>query len=685
MRPIHHLRSNTYISISIFFLAILFGNVWFNYIKQANPARIFSSEYISPSVLYGCGAPLGNLDEETSDPASRASVEEMKKFWSQRTFQANCEIIKGTSKINPLGRSQLPSRYFLLVLGWFFRVVGVSWSAVGWYCAVIYGVTALFSFNLFRLVMGKYSALLFSLLFLISPYQLQFLTSYRDYSKVPFIIGSIYWMCRLFIEKMGKNKRMIHSVLSGVFLGIGVGFRSDMVICLVPFFLVLTLWPSISFRKEWVTRGVCFLLFFVGFSAVSFPIFLNQTSNSHAALMALHGLSAPFNESLDISPSVYDFGHVYEDSFLYTSIESYSQRAFGLQTNERDSDRAYQKAAWEVLRKIIFNFPSDFLTRGYASILMLSRYPWDGHREPLIVQPPPWIMFSIYSSIKNILSHSHLNGMFWIVASLLGIAAYSIPIALFTVLMFVYFFGYAMIQMSSRHNFYLEVFIWLALGFVLSNLFSCLRKKSGKFALFRRGYVSLCLFIGVFLLAYLPLFVLRTWQQKNVQHLISKYLVSPNRPLQLSYKKLKPGVIRVSSSDLEVPENKLAKNYYLRLEFDASKCKALDLEPRLSYQARTERVDLSRSLHIHFSNENSHFTAFMPIYATAWPAEVVNARFQGLDIADSDLSCLVRFEEVLDPPGDTLLYLGLELYNSWQTQPLYQQVSLSALKGLVFF
>ncbi len=101
-------------------------------------------------------------------------------------------------------------------------------------------MTVAVCYGLFRLGMGRAAALAASVALMASPVHLGNLPGLRDYAKAPFILGSIL-IAALLVRHMGQTRsRFALSALFGLTLGVGFGFRNDLLI-VVPLILVAVL------------------------------------------------------------------------------------------------------------------------------------------------------------------------------------------------------------------------------------------------------------------------------------------------------------------------------------------------------------------------------------------------------------------------------------------------------------
>src|SRR5205823_612693 len=74
---------------------------------------------------------------------------------------------------------------------------------------------------------------------LVSANHLGFLPYLRDYAKAPFILALMLIMARMAIGPLSGKRLLGYAVAFGAVLGIGFGFRNDLLINVPPFLAVV--------------------------------------------------------------------------------------------------------------------------------------------------------------------------------------------------------------------------------------------------------------------------------------------------------------------------------------------------------------------------------------------------------------------------------------------------------------
>ena len=139
--------------------------------------------------------------------------------------------------------------YLLYAMGILWRIVEISWSSLNILVSFFAGLTAAITYGIFRLGMGRSIAFVGTLLFVSSPLFLTELPALRDFCKAPFILGALLAIGYLLSRSPRKPGLVVLAAAIGLFTGIGMGFRQDIIIVLPP--LVV----SLLFARDFGTHG----------------------------------------------------------------------------------------------------------------------------------------------------------------------------------------------------------------------------------------------------------------------------------------------------------------------------------------------------------------------------------------------------------------------------------------------
>src|SRR5439155_27198795 len=134
----------------------------------------------------------------------------------------------------------------------------------------------------------------------------------RSSAKGPFHIATILTMGVVVLGPTDRRRAIGLSALGGAIVGLGFGFRADLVVALVPFVIALAFLvpPTVSIPA----RMVSVVVFIVSFVVMAFPVLRDLSKGGNNGHVIMLGLFADFDGPLRIEPSVYQFGGRYVDS-----------------------------------------------------------------------------------------------------------------------------------------------------------------------------------------------------------------------------------------------------------------------------------------------------------------------------------------------------------------------------------
>ncbi len=360
---------------------------------------------------------------------------------------------------------QRSHHYLLYAVALCWRLFGFSWDALVPLHALFFAASCSLAYGLFRLGMNRWIAAAAAVCFMISPAHLQMIPELRDYSKAPFILGTMFVLGWLVTRPLRPWRLLGLSGLLGGLLGLGLGFRLDMLICLMPAVLTLAFLVPGWRRREIAFRGaaVCALLLCFGLVGF-FPIKTMRELGSTSSHNITGGLYRGFDSHFGLRPSYYQSLPLWNDFYIHETVASHHYRVNGIQEEIRYFTPESSEAGKGFLRSYGLLFPADIVLRAYATVLrMLETGPaWImegyGHNAPLLRA------MGVLSALMAHLSHF---GRFYAVAALLLIAVRNFRWALFAFCALLYFGGYPSLQFLPRHAFHLSFLSFWAPAFLL--------------------------------------------------------------------------------------------------------------------------------------------------------------------------------------------------------------------------
>jgi hypothetical protein len=520
-------RIDAVFALSIFLAAWWWGTTYWNQSLANGREPQFYQEYFEPAVMVAC-----HRGFSITHPTPPKLVD----FLSRRSDRFDCNEIPESAAVNTDGLYQGAWRYMLATVGFAWRWLGISWSGLGPLCGLFFGVTMVIAFGICRLGMGRFVAMAMTIALALSTLHLTNLPNFRDYAKVPFTLALVL-LLGLLVRPRPKSHAVIGiSALYGVTLGVGYGFRSDLLIDLPPVFV--TLWLFLEggildrLQVKLAATVVCALAFLISAWPIYSYAYANGGSESHVALL---GLSRPFDRPLHVVHGPYDFGYVYEDEYVFEAVESYAARLHPDWVSDRIASHQYYVASSAYLLEVITRFPSDLLTRAYSSALQL---PGIGFER---LQPPmPSFWPRLYTLRSRILAPLRGTGPLLEVAVMLGVSALSVRVAFFLLFLFVYFGGYPAVQFADRHYFHLELMTWWAVGAIVAMVFhwparllhQWRTKDVWSWAIAPARNIAVFVAASLAMLV-VPLVALRVYQSNQARQLFRTYVDAPKQPISI--------------------------------------------------------------------------------------------------------------------------------------------------------
>ena len=613
------------------------GAAYFTHFVRSGNRPFFYQSYFEPAVMTACGR--GFLVSPSPPPALEA-------FLHEHTDRFSCDLLPRDLKLGTAGLYQRPWRYLLTSVAIAWMVLGISWSGLAPLFGVLFGATTALVYVLSRLLVGRIAAAACAAAMCLSSVQLTNLPNLRDYAKAPSTIALVAILIALVVRPWRTRDVLLLSLAYGLVMGIGYGFRTDVLVDIPPFLIAVLLFLPGGVTRHVTVKIASVALFAAGFVAAGWPIISSVTSGGGCQWhFALLGLSRPFDSALGVTGGAYGFGNLYKDEYVWATISSYAGRMRPDLGYIEYCSHEYDVASGEYLRRILTTFPADMVTRAYASTLHVLALPL--HRIPLL----------------------SLAGPLLAAAFVLVTSAASIRLALFAVFAMLYFGGYPAIQFDPRHYFPFEVITIVVVAFLVERAVKGVRTGAAwtiSPAAARRIAVIAAI---VAVMLWLPLVALRAYQNRAATRLLQAYVDAPT--VEVALQPSAEGVYELagqpqpSRSEIEtVDALGRAGTRFVRVEIDDTACRS---ETRLTfrYDNRYPQADLSESIAVRAGSGSPGPThIFEPVYP-GW---------RGIDVADRSPKCRIRVSDVT-AAGRFPLLLPAQLLPGWQAEPQYQRIA----------
>lgn len=487
------------------------------------PAGSLSNDLFIPAITMNAGMGFTNLDP--------SAVPGLRDFLDFRVQKFDCAVLAGFRDVKPLHPFQEYHRYLIYSAACVWRILGIQWDAFKILILFYFFLAAVAVYGISRLCMNPLISLAVALAFVYAQPVLWTLPILRDFVKAPFILALILLLGITVRYRLTTLRYVLVVVATGLVLGLGLGFRRDMIV-FVPvalFFLLLSrLHPAK--RAAW-RRPVAVVLFLCLFIFSGWPIHRALYRDGYvAAHDTIMGFASFSDHELGvITPASYEKHYLLND--LYCTLKAhdaakrgvtFSAETYAKRCNEPEFDLEMKQA---YVTEIVKTFPADMLTRAYAAVVRIA--------TAIVASPFPAVHFF------------ETWGLWFTAGGLIMIAAVSPVRAWFMLLLLCYFCGYTSIQFAFRHAFHMSFVPYFFAGLVVQLVFksftvflSCCFKFDcdGDFSGFGRkvlrGTGYCILFVAVSGIALLgPLALARSWQRDRVNELKDSYAKGPRYPL----------------------------------------------------------------------------------------------------------------------------------------------------------
>ena len=192
----------------------------------------FGQTEFSAAVMLTCGRGF-------AQPARSSSA--LIDFLAGNSDRFSCEQMTPEMKPDGVNLTQKLYRYLMTAVALQWKWSGISWTGLAPLFGVAFAVTTCAAYGLLRLAAPLPIAAAGAVPLLVSAHQLAYLPQLRDYAKAPFILLLILILARLVVGPFEPRRALALAVAFGLVLGIGFGFRNDLLINIPPFLFCLFL------------------------------------------------------------------------------------------------------------------------------------------------------------------------------------------------------------------------------------------------------------------------------------------------------------------------------------------------------------------------------------------------------------------------------------------------------------
>ena len=608
----------------------------------------------------------------------------------------DCALLDGVPGSGVVGAMAKGHFYFLWLVIKIWSIAGVSYVVLWPLVAILHGTYAAGGFALGRLFLPRWAAITIGVLLALSPLSTSMLAfSLRDHAKGPFFLWSLVMTVLLLRARSGGPLVTLSAVFGGI-VGIGAGFRGDLIFMLPLGVIALTAGQFTNSTPIPARIGatLCFLVVALGLTT---PLY---TVGGQTGGFWMQGASEPFRWHLRLPPAPYDLGERYSDELTYAAIgadlRADDPQSWDAAEGQPGAVSAAVRRSTNYVLGWIDLFAADVATRALSSIWLTAGLP-----TLLELPRPPVVLYDVVypSSFK-------LSG--WLAPAMSALASRWTPLVGVLGLLGLLFRVFARsrreagalavilaallalpsLQFAVRHSFHLETVFWLGVFSLIVLPFSWPPLSRHAFA-----FIKYC--AGAAFLVLIVYLVLRAFQDHALRGEIQAAIMAPSEPVSYKIRAL-PGdrvFLRVDApleaaglfgserDSMSLPP--LYKGFLTiraagaRMLFEfGSGCRDLYGSMSLSY-AKLPTVWQAMDRRIAFSLPATAAEAPTLIIAPAFyrPSQA----FEGIELPATALPCLLSLRWLKTTGRLPIIFSGV-FTSGWEDRPLY--LSFLGKRGL---
>jgi hypothetical protein len=663
-------RIECLIAASIFTVAACGSMVYVSTWGQT--ADILQTSY-GPSVMLGCGR--GFVNPRAADvPELVAFLQpDLHRDGPPLIDAFDCALIPEDLATVPFTGIHKRTWHLFYVAGWVWWLFGVAWSALTPLYGVLFGLSAVAAYGLFRLLLNPPIALFCTTLFLISPIQLHYLPRLRDFAKAPFMLFALFCLILLLVRPAGWKRALWTGAAAGAAIGLATGFRAEAVMYLILFIpAVLLFYPGWRW-PAWGPRVAAIAAFLLCFMAASWPVLMKFQTYGERTHPFLMGFAHFYDGRLGVDQSDYQLAHTDLDTEALALLNAHNRYL-----DDAAKPIIYETEGYEAVgddyffRNLLWVFPADLATRTAAAALRIldelrpnrDAYMPRGIDNPFlepVYRARVWLMDTLFSRTR------------YVALGLLLLLGTASPRLGFLALYLTFCLaGMASVQFATRHYFHLEVFPLLAGGLLLLLAWwGCTGLRGltdrGKFADARRRILDrtvltrlvtqAAIFVTVAAtLVLLPFYGLRWHQDRQLASVFSAYAAAEQETVWPVVASFETGAaapyVRLACDPVTMPEGlpDAGPEGFFQVDVLVVEVATGEQAVRLQFRYAGDRPDrnLTWKADVGVGTDSGDTVKFYaPIFNAVWPDTPDNAtwgdlpatwtRFDGIEIAASDL------------------------------------------------
>lgn len=650
---------------SVIVVLLVVAGFWYGRFAALHASAPPDYHYLSPAISVAAG-----LGFEEPRPADGSPLAE---FIAGRAATVTHEQAAATP-VGPPNQFHYSARYLINVVGYWWRIAGISWAGIANVAGGLHALTVIGSYGLLRLLVPWPFAIVGALWMGTSTLLLALVPHVRDYSKGAFIVCALPLVVMLALRELRGWRLPAVAAATGAVIGLGLGFKMDVAIMVPTAIAGIVMFRGGRPWSELGPKAVATVVLLVALVVASAPVLFKLSGGgSNAIHVVLLGYSEGFDNSLGINASTYGFLPFYSDAYVARVVQAHSGLEPWLHYPSSEYDRAGQLLWFDLMR----HFPADVFARALAAANAVMNLCFTNRDPSFLTSPAPAqeAFVAVYGWLNR------WNGLGVVVAGLfVSVAAWhsfrSGALAVFLLLVLA---GYPSLQFESRHYFHTQIVPVVAIlvlaWAVVAGLMGALGKRVAAAAApkgdarARSGFTQvLAATVLAVALTAVPLLALRAYQSGHLASEFTRYLAT-RAQLQTASVGEPAGSTLVTWSQegpkASAPITLRADHYVVEFQDDGSR---EPINVGVRYDATTAEHDYSRVLSIR-PVAGANRVGFTALNVAG------QSEFAGIEVGAASLRRLTGVYRVssLGPAG---LPLDVRLPADWSDRTLFQRLSL---------
>ena len=635
----------------------------------------FNQRVFGAALMGVCGRPgVTPVVPMSPEPHTPVAHRPLIDFLARRQETLTCGQIPADVPHDGLDALQRASRYLILLATTTWRVSGPTWVGIDRLLGLMFGLSVGLAYLTCRVKMPSSVSLAIALLFMLSPLQLANAGDLRDYAKAPFFLASLLIVALLVSRRRAPAIVLALAAAAGAVLGFGFGVRTDIALNLIVVIGAIVGFLADPMRESWKLRIGAAALCVAMFVAMSFPVVRSGESVSNMWHVSVLGYAHEWDSALGIAPGPYEPSYFYNDSYVASAIDAYWGRVSHAPVQMSVGLPQYPEASRAYYALIVSTFPSDALLRAWASTIKVLELPFSGPQSmPRGLLPD--ILWRIILMTQRLLSYGESYALLLVGIAILGVSGRSVRLAILMFALVLFLGAYPAIQFQRRHIFHLEFLSLWFLGFAVSMVWAAMSGAGRNAEPVWRIRRPAAFAATVAILVLVPLAALRAHQQRSASALFATYSEARLQQIDARPEAVGNGLVRVAIRDESLfspPEKRSMFSDMLVGELSADRCAVDRSALTFRYRAKDPSVDFTRTYDVDVPPAGAPTRVYFPVFRTG-PAspDPDLLTFAGLEVAESELSCLTRVARFAEPDRFSLL-LPAQLPAGWRELPLHQ-------------